>query len=78
MLTVLGGVARWSGKARTDTKIKRARAAGIKFGRPSALNKHQQKEALKLLADGKLQSEAARLFNVGQGLYFDIAELDPA
>jgi hypothetical protein len=24
------------------------------------------------------QSEAARLFNVGQGLYFDIAELDPA
>jgi hypothetical protein len=39
---------RWSGKARTDTNIKRARAAGI-FGRPNALNKHQQEEALKLL-----------------------------
>jgi DNA invertase Pin-like site-specific DNA recombinase len=59
MLTVLGGVAtleRHLIKARTDTGIKRARAAGIKFGRPSALNKHQQEEALKLLADGKLQS----------------------
>jgi DNA invertase Pin-like site-specific DNA recombinase len=69
MLTVLGGVAtleRHLIKARTDTGIKRARAAGIKFGRPSALNKHQQEEALKLLADGKLQSEVARLFNVGQ------------
>jgi len=69
MLTVLGGVAtleRHLIKARTDTGIKRARAAGIKFGRPSALNKHRQEEALKLLADGKLQSEVARLFNVGQ------------
>ena len=69
MLTVLGGVAtleRHLIKARTDTGIKQARAAGIKFGRPSALNKHQQGEALKLLADGKLQSEVARLFNVGQ------------
>ena len=58
MLTVLDGVAtleRHLIKARTDTGIKRARAAGIKFGRPSALNK-QQEEALKLLADGKLQS----------------------
>jgi hypothetical protein len=58
---------RRSGKARTGTNIKRARAAGIKFGRPSALNKHQQEEALKVLADAKLQNEAARLFNVGQG-----------
>jgi len=69
---------RWSGKARTDTNIKRARAAGIKFGRPSTLNKHQQEEALKVLAERQAQSEAARLFNVGQGLYFDIVELDPA
>ena len=60
MLTVLGGVAtleRHLIKARTDTGIKRARAAGIKFGRPNALTKHQQEEALKLLAEGKLQSE---------------------
>jgi DNA invertase Pin-like site-specific DNA recombinase len=69
MFTVLGGVAtleRHLIKARTDTGIKRARAAGITFGRPTALTKHQQEEALKLLADGKLQSEVARLFNVGQ------------
>jgi putative DNA-invertase from lambdoid prophage Rac len=62
MLTVLGGVAtleRHLIKARTDTGIKRARAAGIKFGRPNALAKHQQEEALKLLADGKLQRGGA-------------------
>jgi blue copper oxidase len=37
-------------KARTDVGIKRAREAGIRFGRPPKLTRHQQDHALKLLA----------------------------
>ena len=51
ILTILGGLAEFERsliKARTDVGIKRAREAGIKFGRPSKLTKHQQEQALKL------------------------------
>jgi DNA invertase Pin-like site-specific DNA recombinase len=64
MLTVLGGVAtleRHLIKARTDVGIRRAREAGIKFGRPSKLTKHQCQQAIKLLNDGEPQSAVARL-----------------
>jgi DNA invertase Pin-like site-specific DNA recombinase len=69
MLTILGGLAEFERsliKARTDVGIKRAREAGIKFGRPSKLTKHQREEALKLLDQGEPQSAVARLLNVDQ------------
>jgi DNA invertase Pin-like site-specific DNA recombinase len=69
MLTVLGGVAaleRHLIKARRDVGIKRAREAGIKFGRRSKLVKHQQQQAIKLLSDGEPQSAVARLLAVDQ------------
>jgi DNA invertase Pin-like site-specific DNA recombinase len=69
MLTILGGLAEFERsliKARTDVGIKRAREAGIKFGRPSKLTKHQQEQALKLLDQGEPQSAVARLLNVDQ------------
>jgi DNA invertase Pin-like site-specific DNA recombinase len=62
MLTILGGLAEFERsliKARTDVGIKRAREAGIKFGRPSKLTEHQQEQALKLLDQGEPQSAVA-------------------
>jgi DNA invertase Pin-like site-specific DNA recombinase len=69
VLTVLGGLAEFERsliKARTDVGIKRAREAGIRFGRPPKLTKHQQEQAMKLLDDGEPQSAVARLLNVDQ------------
>jgi len=69
MVTVLGGLAEFERsliKARTDVGIKRAREAGIRFGRPPKLTRHQQDQAIKLLADGEPQSAVARLLNVDQ------------
>jgi DNA invertase Pin-like site-specific DNA recombinase len=69
MLTILGGLAEFERtliKARTDIGIKRAREAGIKFGRPSKLTAHQRQQALKLLDGGEPQSAVARLLNVDQ------------
>jgi DNA invertase Pin-like site-specific DNA recombinase len=69
MVTVLGGLAEFERsliKARTDVGIKRARVAGIRFGRPPKLDKHQQQHALKLLADGEPQAAVARILRVDQ------------
>jgi len=60
-------------KARTQVGIKRAREAGIAFGPPLKLTKHQQAEALRMLAEEDdqgqpkyTQAAVARLFNCGQ------------
>jgi DNA invertase Pin-like site-specific DNA recombinase len=69
MLTILGGLAEFERsliKARTDVGIKRAREAGIRFGRPPKLTRVQQDHALKLLADGEPQSAVARVLGVDQ------------
>jgi DNA invertase Pin-like site-specific DNA recombinase len=69
MLTILGGLAEFERsliKARTDVGIRRAREAGIRFGRPPKLTKHQQEQAMKLLDAGEPQSAIARLLNVDQ------------
>jgi DNA invertase Pin-like site-specific DNA recombinase len=69
MLTILGGLAEFERsliKARTDVGIKRAREAGIRFGRPPKLTRHQQEQALKLLDQGEPQRSVARLFNIDQ------------
>jgi DNA invertase Pin-like site-specific DNA recombinase len=45
MLTILGGLAEFERsliKARTDVDIKRAREAGIRFGRPPKLTRHSR------------------------------------
>jgi DNA invertase Pin-like site-specific DNA recombinase len=69
MTTLLAGIAEFERsliKARTDVGIKRAREAGIRFGRPPKLTKHQQEQALKLLDTGEPQSAVARLLNCDQ------------
>jgi DNA invertase Pin-like site-specific DNA recombinase len=69
MVTILGGLAEFERsliKARTDVGIKRARDAGIRFGRPPKLTQHQRAEALRLLGMGEPQNAVARLLNVDQ------------
>ena len=69
MLTVLGGLAEFEReliRARTGEGRKRAKAHGVRFGRPSALTPHQRAEALQRLGNGEAQAEVARSFNVSQ------------
>jgi DNA invertase Pin-like site-specific DNA recombinase len=60
MLTVLGGLAEFEReliRARTDDGRKRAKARGVKFGRPVKLTAHQRREAIQRLAEGAVQAD---------------------
>src|SRR6478609_8823291 len=67
MLTVLGGLAEFEReliRARTGDGRKRARARGVKFGRPPKLNAHQRKEAIARMRNGETQADIARTYGV--------------
>src|SRR6266568_1624416 len=69
MLTVLGGLAEFEReliRARTGDGRARAKARGVKFGRPAALTPHQRAEALQRLAMGEVQADLARSYGVSQ------------
>jgi len=69
MLTVLGGLAEFERElilARTSDGRARAKARGVRFGRPAALTAHQRQEALQRLGTGEAQADVARSFNVSQ------------
>jgi len=69
MLTLLAGFATFERRlilARTEDGRQRAKARGVKFGRPPALTAHQRQEALERLSKGEAQADIARSFNVGQ------------
>jgi DNA invertase Pin-like site-specific DNA recombinase len=67
MLTILGGLAEFEReliRARTGDGRDRAKARGVKFGRPRKLTPHQRQEALARLAAGEPQADVARTYNV--------------
>jgi DNA invertase Pin-like site-specific DNA recombinase len=69
MLTVLGGLAEFEReliRARTGEGRKRAKARGVRFGRPAALTPHQRAEALQRLANGEVQADLARSYGISQ------------
>jgi DNA invertase Pin-like site-specific DNA recombinase len=69
MLTVLGGLAEFEReliRARTGDGRARAKARGVKFGRPSALSPDQRQEVLLRLANGEVQADVARVYGVSQ------------
>src|SRR6516164_4143359 len=69
MLTLLAGFATFERRlilARTEDGRQRAKARGVKFGRPPALTAHQRQEALERLSKGEAQADIARSFKVGQ------------
>lgn len=51
-------------RARTDDGRKRAKARGVRFGRPRKLDQHQRQEALERLAKGETLVDVARTFGV--------------
>jgi DNA invertase Pin-like site-specific DNA recombinase len=69
MVTILAGLAEFERElilARTSDGRARAKARGVKFGRPSALTAHQRQEAIQRLSNGEAQADVARTFNVSQ------------
>ena len=67
MLTVLGGLAEFEReviRARTSEGRSRAKARGVKMGRPPKLTPHQAKEALRRRDAGEPVREIARSYNV--------------
>jgi DNA invertase Pin-like site-specific DNA recombinase len=67
MLTILGGLAEFEREliiARTGEGRARAKAKGVRFGRPRKLTPHQRQEALQRLAEGETQADVARTYNV--------------
>jgi DNA invertase Pin-like site-specific DNA recombinase len=69
MLTVLGGLAEFEReliRARTGEGRTRAKARGVKFGRPSVLTPHQRQEVMQRLAQGEAQADLARSYGVSQ------------
>jgi DNA invertase Pin-like site-specific DNA recombinase len=67
MLTVLGGLAEFEReliRARTGEGRTRAKARGVKMGRPPKMTPHQVKEALRRRDAGEPMREIARSYNV--------------
>jgi DNA invertase Pin-like site-specific DNA recombinase len=67
LVTVLAGFATFERqliKARTDDGRKRAKARGVRFGRPRKLDGHQRQEALQRLANGDTLVDVARTYGV--------------
>ena len=77
MLTVLGGLAEFERAliiARTGDGRVRAKARGVRFGRPPVLTVHQRQEAMQRLAEGATQADLARTYGVSQAT---ISRLQP-
>ena len=69
MLTVLGGLAEFERElilARTSDGRTRAKAKGVRFGRPPSLTPHQRQEAIQRLVNGEAQADIARSYAVSQ------------
>jgi len=77
MLTVLAGLAEFERELirdRTSDGRARAKASGVKFGRPAVLTPHQQREAIQRLREGATQADLARTYGVSQST---ISRLEP-
>jgi DNA invertase Pin-like site-specific DNA recombinase len=80
MVTVLGGLAEFERAlilARTDDGRKRAKARGVRFGRPKVLTPHQRQEVARRLADGAVQADLARTYGVSQATISRLAAPSP-
>ena len=75
MLTVLGGLAEFEReliRARTGDGRARAKARGVKFGRPAKLTAHQRREAIQRLAEGAAQTDLAANSDFTGGLHISM------
>src|SRR5262249_6794066 len=80
MLTVLGGLAEFEReliRARTGEGRIRAKARGVKFGRPRKLTPHQRQEALQRLQAGETMADVARTYAVDPATISRLAASSP-
>jgi DNA invertase Pin-like site-specific DNA recombinase len=80
MVTILGGLAEFEReliRARTSDGRVRAKARGVKFGRPPSLTPHQRREAIQRLAEGAVQADLARSYGVSQATISRLAAPGP-
>jgi DNA invertase Pin-like site-specific DNA recombinase len=79
LVTMLAGIAEFEReliRARTGDGRRRAKARGVRFGRPPALTMHQQRqEAIQRLTEGAIQADLARSYGVSQAT---ISRLQPS
>jgi DNA invertase Pin-like site-specific DNA recombinase len=77
MLTILGGLAEFERtliQARTGEGRERAKARGVKFGRPQKLNAHQRREAIARLNAGEAIAEIARTFGIDRATVYRLQQ----
>jgi len=80
MLTILGGLAEFEReliRARTGEGRKRAKARGVRFGRPRKMTSHQRQEALRRLHAGETMPEVARTYAVDGSTISRLAASSP-
>jgi DNA invertase Pin-like site-specific DNA recombinase len=73
MLTILGGLAEFERTlivARTGEGRERAKARGVKLGRPTKLTPHQRREAIKRLNAGEAITEIARTYGIDRATVY--------
>jgi len=63
--------------ARTGAGRDRAKAQGVRFGRPPSLTPHQRREAMERLAQGAVQAELARSYGVSEATISRLAAASP-
>jgi DNA invertase Pin-like site-specific DNA recombinase len=72
-LTILGGLAEFECtliRARTGEGRERAKARGVRFGRPKKLSAHQRREAMDRIAAGEAVTNVARTFGVDRATVY--------
>jgi DNA invertase Pin-like site-specific DNA recombinase len=77
MLTILGGLAEFERTlivARTGEGRERAKARGVKFGRPSKLTPHQRRQAVERLNAGEAITEIARTFGIDRATVYRLQQ----
>ena len=80
MLTVLGGLAEFEReliRSRTGEGRARAKARGVKFGRPRKMTPHQRQEALQRLHAGETMADVARTYAVDAATISWLAAASP-
>jgi DNA invertase Pin-like site-specific DNA recombinase len=68
MLTILGGLAEFERtliRARTGERRERAKAQGVRFGRPNERTADQWREVIERVSAGEAVAEVARAFGGG-------------
>jgi DNA invertase Pin-like site-specific DNA recombinase len=73
MLTFLGGLAEFERtliRARTGEGRERAKARGVRFGRPQKLTAHQRREAAERIAAGDAVTDVARSYGVNRATLY--------